>query len=131
MKVVRNVFRIASSIVAKHIRPAIRVSRHSVHLKQARDLQQWYAACIVELYRPRPETWILIPLDLNTTQRLRSFRDSKSTLSVRFFAPLLFVSGLSAAPRLNLIQTSLTVSVPVGTKRSPYTLDTFNIGSGT
>jgi hypothetical protein len=44
-------------------RPAIRVSRHSVHLKQARDLQQWYAACIVELYRPRPETWILIPLD--------------------------------------------------------------------
>ena len=55
----------------------------------------------------------------------------KSNLSVLFFAPLLFVSGLSAAPQLNLIQTSLTVSVPVGTNPSgPYTLDTFNIGSG-
>jgi len=55
----------------------------------------------------------------------------KNTLSVRFFLPLLFVSGLSAAPRLNLFQTSLTVSVPVGTNGTPYSLDTFNIGSGT
>ncbi len=55
----------------------------------------------------------------------------KNTLSARFFLPLLFVSGLSAAPRLNLIQTSLTVSVPVGSNGPTYTLDTFNIGSGT
>ena len=55
----------------------------------------------------------------------------KKTLSVRFFVPLLFVSGLSAAPRLNLIQTALTVSVPTGTNGPTYTLDTFNIGSGT
>jgi uncharacterized protein (TIGR03437 family) len=49
--------------------------------------------------------------------------------------PLLFVSGLisvlSAAPRLNLIQTSLTVSVPVGTNGPTYSLDTFNIGDST
>src|SRR5580704_6568268 len=45
--------------------------------------------------------------------------------------PLLFVAGLSAAPRLNLTQTSLTVSVPTGTNGPSYTLDTFNIGSGT
>jgi uncharacterized protein (TIGR03437 family) len=50
---------------------------------------------------------------------------------VRFLAPLLFVSGLSAAPRLNLIQTSLTVSVPVGTNGPTYSLDTFNIGDST
>ncbi len=55
----------------------------------------------------------------------------KNTLSVRFFLPLLFVSGLSAAPRLNLIQNSLTVSVPLGTNGPKETLDTFNIGSGT
>jgi uncharacterized protein (TIGR03437 family) len=55
----------------------------------------------------------------------------KNTLSVRFLLPLLFVSGLSAAPRLNLIQTALTVSVPVGTNGPTETLDTFNIGSGT
>jgi uncharacterized protein (TIGR03437 family) len=55
----------------------------------------------------------------------------KNTLSVRFFLPLLFVSGLSAAPRLNLFQSSLAVSVPVGTNGPTYTLDTFNIGSGT
>jgi uncharacterized protein (TIGR03437 family) len=54
----------------------------------------------------------------------------KNTLSVRFFVPLLFVSGLSAQPRLNLIQTSLTVSVPVGANGPTETLDTFNIGSG-
>jgi uncharacterized protein (TIGR03437 family) len=56
----------------------------------------------------------------------------KSTLSVRFLVPLLFVWGLSAAPRLDLIQTSLTVSVPAGTNPSgSSTLDTFNIGDGT
>jgi uncharacterized protein (TIGR03437 family) len=55
----------------------------------------------------------------------------KKTLSVRFCVPLLVVSGLSAAPRLNLTQTSLTVSVPTGTNGPSYTLDTFNIGSGT
>ena len=55
----------------------------------------------------------------------------KNTLSVRFFLPLLFVSGLSAAPRLNLFQSSLAVSVPVGTNGPTYSLDTFNIGSGT
>ncbi|MGP0075369.1 MAG: IPT/TIG domain-containing protein [Bryobacteraceae bacterium] len=55
----------------------------------------------------------------------------KNTLSVRFFVPLLVVSALSAAPRLNLIQTSLVVSVPTGTNGPTYTLDTFNIGSGT
>ncbi len=55
----------------------------------------------------------------------------KNTLSARFLVPLLFVSGLSAAPRLNLIQTALTVSVPTGTNGPKYSLDTFNIGSGT
>jgi uncharacterized protein (TIGR03437 family) len=55
----------------------------------------------------------------------------KNNLSVRFFVPLLFVSGLSAAPRLNLVQTSLTVSVPAGTNGPTYTLDAFNIGNGT
>jgi uncharacterized protein (TIGR03437 family) len=55
----------------------------------------------------------------------------KNILSVRFLVPLLFVSGLSATPRLNLIQTSLTVSVPTGTNGPNYSLDTFNIGSGT
>jgi uncharacterized protein (TIGR03437 family) len=54
----------------------------------------------------------------------------KNILSVRFFVPLLFVTGLSAQPRLNLIQTSLTVSVAVGTNGPTETLDTFNIGSG-
>jgi uncharacterized protein (TIGR03437 family) len=55
----------------------------------------------------------------------------KNTLSARFFMPLLFVAGLSAAPRLNLVQTSLAVSVPTGTNGPTITLDTFNIGSGT
>jgi uncharacterized protein (TIGR03437 family) len=54
----------------------------------------------------------------------------KNTLSVRFLVPLLFVSGLSAAPRLNLIQNALTVSVPLGTNGPKETLDTFNIGNG-
>lgn len=52
------------------------------------------------------------------------------TMSVRFFLPLLLAGGLTAAPRLNLIQTSLTVSVPVGTNGPTYSLDTFNIGDG-
>ena len=55
----------------------------------------------------------------------------KNTLSVRFLVPLLFVSGLSAAPRLNLTQTSVTVSVPAGANGPTYTVDTFNIGDGT
>jgi uncharacterized protein (TIGR03437 family) len=55
----------------------------------------------------------------------------KNTLSARFFLPLLFVSGLCATPRLNLIQTSLTVSVPAGTNGPTETLYTFNIGDGT
>ena len=55
----------------------------------------------------------------------------KNTLSVRFFVSLLFASGLSAAPRLNLFQTSVTVSVPTGTNGPTYSIDTFNIGDGT
>lgn len=55
----------------------------------------------------------------------------KNSLNARFFLPLLFVSGLVAAPRLNLVQSSLIVSVPTGTNGPTYTLDTFNIGSGT
>jgi uncharacterized protein (TIGR03437 family) len=54
----------------------------------------------------------------------------KNILNVRFLAPLLLVSGLSAAPRLNVLQTSLTLSVPVGANGPSYTVDTFNIGSG-
>jgi uncharacterized protein (TIGR03437 family) len=54
----------------------------------------------------------------------------KNFLSVRFFVPLLFLPGLSAAPRLNLLQTSVVVSVPVGTNGPTYTVDTFNIGTG-
>jgi uncharacterized protein (TIGR03437 family) len=56
---------------------------------------------------------------------------AKNALSLRLVMPLLFVSGLSAAPRLNLYQTSLTLSVPVGTNGPTYLLPTFNIGSGT
>jgi uncharacterized protein (TIGR03437 family) len=55
----------------------------------------------------------------------------KNTLSVRFFMPLLFVSGLIAAPRLELIQSALTVSVPTGAAAPTYAVDTFNIGDGT
>jgi uncharacterized protein (TIGR03437 family) len=54
----------------------------------------------------------------------------KTTLSVRFFVPLLFVACLSAAPRLSVLQNSITVSVPVGTNGPTYIVDTFNIGSG-
>ncbi len=52
-------------------------------------------------------------------------------LSVRFFMPLLFVSGLIAAPRLELIQSALTVSVPTGAAAPTYAVDTFNTGDGT
>jgi uncharacterized protein (TIGR03437 family) len=57
----------------------------------------------------------------------------KNTLSVRFFMPLLLATGLSAAPapRLNLVQTSLDVSVDVGSNSYTYTVYTFNIGGGT
>ena len=55
----------------------------------------------------------------------------KNTLGVRLVVPILFLSALSAAPRLSLNQTALTVSVPVGTNGPTYTVDTFNIGSGT
>ncbi len=39
----------------------------------------------------------------------------KNTLSVRFFLPLLFVSGLSAAPRLNLFKPLSPFQSPLGT----------------
>jgi uncharacterized protein (TIGR03437 family) len=55
----------------------------------------------------------------------------KNTLSVRFFVPLLFVPVLSAAPRLNLTQTSLTASVAVGVNGPTLAVDSFNIGDGT
>jgi len=48
-----------------------------------------------------------------------------------FCLPLLVASALNAAPRLNLVQNALTVSVPAGTNGPTYTVDTFNIGSGT
>lgn len=55
----------------------------------------------------------------------------ENTLSVRFLLPILFVSSLSAAPRLNLLQSSLTVSVPVGSNGPTEIVYTFNIGDGT
>lgn len=55
----------------------------------------------------------------------------KNALSVRFVLPLLFAAVLSAAPRLSLTQNSLTLSVPVGANGPTYTVDTFNIGTGT
>ncbi len=59
----------------------------------------------------------------------------KNLLSVRFLAPLLLLAPLSsvplnAAPRLNLAQSALTVSVPVGSNGPTYTIDSFNVGSG-
>jgi uncharacterized protein (TIGR03437 family) len=56
----------------------------------------------------------------------------KNILSARFL-PLLFlpVSILSAAPRLNLDQTSVTVPVVQGTNGPMQYVDAFNIGSGT
>ncbi len=56
---------------------------------------------------------------------------SKNTLSVRFFLPLLLASGLSAAPRLSVIETTVTVSVPTGENGPTSTVYTFNVGSGT
>lgn len=54
----------------------------------------------------------------------------KNTLSVRFLLPILFAAGLSAQSRLNLTQSSLTESVPVGSNGPTDTVYTFNIGSG-
>jgi hypothetical protein len=59
----------------------------------------------------------------------------KTTLSVRFLAPLLLIAPItavaqSAASRLNVGQSAITVSVPVGTNAPAYTVDTFNIGTG-
>jgi uncharacterized protein (TIGR03437 family) len=56
---------------------------------------------------------------------------SKNTLSVRFFLPLLLASGLSAMPRLSVIETSVIVSVPTGENGPASTVYTFNVGSGT
>lgn len=60
---------------------------------------------------------------------------SKNLLNVRFLAPLVLLApmsavSLSAAPRLNVAQTALTVSVPAGSNGPTYTIDTFNVGSG-
>jgi uncharacterized protein (TIGR03437 family) len=55
----------------------------------------------------------------------------KNTLSVRLLVPLLFVPVLSATPRLNLIQNSLTVSIATGVNGPTSSIDAFNIGSGT
>lgn len=57
----------------------------------------------------------------------------KKSLSARSLTLLLFVSSLGAAsapPRLNLVQTSLAVSVATGTNNYTYTVYTFNIGGG-
>lgn len=60
---------------------------------------------------------------------------SNNIVSVRFLAPLLLLAPLSAVPlsatpRLNLAQTALTVSVAAGTNGATYTVDTFNVGTG-
>lgn len=55
---------------------------------------------------------------------------AKTILSVRFLAPLLLLGSLNAQSQLNLTQSALTVSVPVGTNGPTYTIDAFNIGSG-
>jgi uncharacterized protein (TIGR03437 family) len=55
---------------------------------------------------------------------------SKNTLSVRFFLPLLLASGLSATPRLSVIETSVVVSVPTGENGPTSIVYTFNVGSG-
>ena len=55
---------------------------------------------------------------------------SKTAMSMRFFLPLLFVTALSATPRLNLVQNAITVSVPAGSNGPTYTAYTFNIGTG-
>ena len=51
--------------------------------------------------------------------------------SSMFWVPLALASALGAAPRLNLVQNALTVSVPTGSNGPTYTVDAFNIGSGT
>lgn len=60
---------------------------------------------------------------------------SKNIVSVRLFAPLLLLAplsavSLSAASRLNLGQSAVTVSVPAGTNGPAYTVDAFSIGTG-
>jgi uncharacterized protein (TIGR03437 family) len=58
---------------------------------------------------------------------------AKNVWSARVILPLLFVSCLGAAtsaPRLNLVQTSLAVSVAAQTNNYTYTVYTFNIGGG-
>jgi hypothetical protein len=54
----------------------------------------------------------------------------KNIMSLRIFLPLLFASALSAVPRLNLVQTAITVSVPAGSNGPTYTAYSFNIGTG-
>jgi uncharacterized protein (TIGR03437 family) len=59
----------------------------------------------------------------------------KTTPSVRFLTPLLLLAPMiavsqSATPRLNLEQSALTVSVPVGVNGPSDTVDAFNIGGG-
>jgi uncharacterized protein (TIGR03437 family) len=53
-----------------------------------------------------------------------------NTLSARFFLPLLLASGLSATPRLSVVETSVIVSVPSGANGPTSTVYTFNVGSG-
>ena len=50
--------------------------------------------------------------------------------SLRFLLPLALAASLSAAARLNLPQTALTVSVPFGSNGPTSVLNAFNIGSG-
>src|SRR5579862_4160023 len=79
------------------------------------------------LRRPRPET-----LDWNTTKSHKELPViSMNTLSVRLLLPLSLVSGLSATPRLSVIETSVIVSVPTGANGPTSTVYTFNVGSGT
>ena len=54
----------------------------------------------------------------------------KNVLSVRCLTLLLFVSSLSAMPRLNLIETSITVPVVQGSNGPTQYTYAFNIGDG-
>jgi len=56
----------------------------------------------------------------------------KNTLSTRFVPFLfLFAASLSATPRLELVQTSVTVPVVQGSNGPTQVIDSFNIGDGT
>ena len=56
----------------------------------------------------------------------------KNTLSMRFVPFLfLFAASLSATPRLELVQTSVTVPVVQGSNGPTQVIDSFNIGDGT